>query len=119
MRRFCLEDLVNIGSHHSSTYTVVPSGSQISHISRASSLINSVSRGEKSIDSSFLHFTFFYKQTQQVMASFLTRMTGFPFGSRKWNPDEGIPDLNGRIAIVTGGSFTCSFLQENDRARLA
>lgn len=40
--------------------------------------------------------------THTTMASFLTRKTGFPFMSRKWDPTEGIPRLDGKVFIVTG-----------------
>ncbi|ORY88786.1 hypothetical protein BCR35DRAFT_301118 [Leucosporidium creatinivorum] len=38
------------------------------------------------------------------MASWLSRNTGYPLFSRKWEPDTGIPDLSGKVAIVTGGN---------------
>ncbi|KAM0754783.1 NAD(P)-binding protein [Meredithblackwellia eburnea MCA 4105] len=37
-------------------------------------------------------------------AGLLTRYTGFPWFSRSWDCDTGIPDLTGKVALVTGGN---------------
>lgn len=41
------------------------------------------------------------ERRQKLRAGRLTMLTGFPVFSRRWDPDEGLPDLSGKVRQPT------------------